>query len=241
MPPHPRDNLFGRPVPLDRVREVVANALRPILASPHHRAEAAALVVDRLSYFKLLADDVLQEQVVASAVAQGDRRQWLIDKAVRDLAERHLHQLEAALRLLAPGESLCLHEPPPWSPESFNPDPGHLYGLLLVQDGHVLPEGATCAVGGARTLYGPMTEGLLTEVRARGERGRRYAAWEFIDRGEYIQAVCRNCPPGAPRVGELRSGDQERVFAQMDEHQRDGHHRCSGELHVTPHAGCFLR
>lgn len=68
MGPNPRDQLgVGDLVPLDRVRAVIANALRPILASPHHRTEAAALVLERLGYFQLLALDVESWPVVQSA------------------------------------------------------------------------------------------------------------------------------------------------------------------------------
>lgn len=59
MPPNPRDQLaHGQYVPLDRVQYVVANALRPILANGAHRDQAAALIVERLGYFRLLAQDV---------------------------------------------------------------------------------------------------------------------------------------------------------------------------------------
>jgi hypothetical protein len=63
MPPNPRDHLGANdPVPLDRVEEVIADALRSALPpSIVHRPlidSAAARIIDRLGYFKLLAPDV---------------------------------------------------------------------------------------------------------------------------------------------------------------------------------------
>lgn len=65
MGPNPRDQLaHGQLVPLDRVRDVIANALRPVLADPAHRADAAGYIVERLGYFKLLAADVQPAPIV---------------------------------------------------------------------------------------------------------------------------------------------------------------------------------
>lgn len=66
MPPNPRDHLgLNDPVPLDLVRDVIANALRPILA--HGTAAAAAeLVLERLLHFQLLALDVESAPVVVT-------------------------------------------------------------------------------------------------------------------------------------------------------------------------------
>jgi hypothetical protein len=62
MPPNPRDQLGANdPVPRERVRDVIAAALRPLagdLVLPAHRIHAAAQVLERLEYFKLLAGDV---------------------------------------------------------------------------------------------------------------------------------------------------------------------------------------
>lgn len=66
MPPNPRDQLgVNDPVPLERVRDVIAAALRPLatdLVFPAHRVHAAAQVLERLEYFKLLAGDVEGQQ-----------------------------------------------------------------------------------------------------------------------------------------------------------------------------------
>jgi hypothetical protein len=65
MGPNPRDQLApGQPVPLDRVRDVIANALRPVLANPAHRFDAAGYIVERLGYFRLLAADVQPAPIV---------------------------------------------------------------------------------------------------------------------------------------------------------------------------------
>lgn len=60
MPPNPRDNLrHGQAVPLERVREVIANALAPdFLGNPWYRQRLAARVVERLVRYRLLAADV---------------------------------------------------------------------------------------------------------------------------------------------------------------------------------------
>lgn len=55
MPPNPRDNLFGGPVPLERVYAVVQWALH---ASRTDASQAAAEVVTWLVRFGLLAADV---------------------------------------------------------------------------------------------------------------------------------------------------------------------------------------
>lgn len=60
MPPNPRDNLRAhQQVPIERVRDVIADSLAAMLyGDPHYRDELAALAVERLAYFKLLAPDV---------------------------------------------------------------------------------------------------------------------------------------------------------------------------------------
>jgi hypothetical protein len=87
MPPNPRDNLrHGAVVPLDRVKEVVEDAIRRLAAGldlpaellatdggnhwatwTKEREAVAAAVVERLTYFRLLAMDV--------ATSQDDRRE----------------------------------------------------------------------------------------------------------------------------------------------------------------------
>lgn len=65
MPPNPRDGhrLVAGKVPLVGVRDVIADALRPEFhGQPHVRDELAGLVVERLTFFKLLAADVDTEQ-----------------------------------------------------------------------------------------------------------------------------------------------------------------------------------
>ena len=64
MPPNPRDHLrHGQPVPVANVEEVVAAVLRRHFPTPTMAAVAACQnlaeeIVERLRYFRLLAQDV---------------------------------------------------------------------------------------------------------------------------------------------------------------------------------------
>lgn len=59
MPPNPRDHLRpDQDVPLDRVQEIVYQAMRGIPVIADLRLEAAKAIVERLGYFRLLAHDV---------------------------------------------------------------------------------------------------------------------------------------------------------------------------------------
>jgi hypothetical protein len=61
MPPNPRDGhrLRNGKVPITGLADVIADSLRPAYPiEPGTRDRLAALVVERLSFFELLADDV---------------------------------------------------------------------------------------------------------------------------------------------------------------------------------------